>query len=277
MISIFVFPMLLKRIDKPTKEDWLTELKFDGIRMILSKHDGVTRLYTRHKTEITNRFPELCANEIDDGTILDGELIVLNEDGQPDFELVMSRFRSYQLTPILPVQFVVFDIIKHKHTWTNSLPLIQRKEILSKTLRPHPHMAGIKWIEGQADAYFAAVKDRELEGIVIKNPTSTYKINKRSDDWLKVINYQYTQGLITGYRKDEFGLLLESFEGETLGIMEHMPVKSRREFYAIAKRQNVSDYKKFVYLETPLPCKIRYRHKTSNGYLRIPTFLEWLI
>lgn len=276
MISIFVFPMLLKRIDKPTKEDWLTELKFDGIRMILSKHDGVTRLYTRHKTEITNRFPELCANEIDDGTILDGELIVLNEDGQPDFELVMSRFRSYQLTPILPVQFVVFDIIKHKHTWTNSLPLIQRKEILSKTLRPHPHMDGIKWIEGQADAYFAAVKDRELEGIVIKNPTSTYKINKRSENWLKVINYQYTQGLITGYRKDEFGLLLESFEGESWGVMEHMPLKTRKQFYQIAKMQNVTEDKKFVYLETPLPCKIRYRNVTKQGYLRIPTFLDWL-
>lgn len=269
--------MLLHRIDEPIDNDWLTELKFDGIRLILSKHDGTTRLYTRHKTEITNRFPELCANEIDDGTILDGELIVLNDEGQPDFELVMSRFRSSKTTPLLPVQFVVFDIIKHKHTWTTALPLIQRKEILSKVLRPHPHMTEIKWIEGQADAYFAAVKDRELEGIVIKNPTSTYKINKRSDDWLKVINYQYTQGLITGYRKDEFGLLLESFEGESWGVMEHMPIKSRREFYKLTKLQTVNESKNFVHLETPFPCKIRYRHKTSKGYLRIPTFVDWLI
>lgn len=269
--------MLLNRIDTPTENNWLTELKFDGIRLIMSKHDGLTRLYTRHKTEVTNRFPELCNNDIADGTILDGELIVLNDDGQPDFELVMSRFRSSKTTPLLPVQFVVFDIIKHKHTWTTALPLIQRKEILSKVLRPHPHMTEIKWIEGQADAYFAAVKDRELEGIVIKNPTSTYKINKRSDDWLKVINYQYTQGLITGYRKDEFGLLLESFEGESWGVMEHMELKQRKQFYQIAKMQNVTEGKQFVHLETPLPCRIRYRNLTRKGYLRIPTFVDWLI
>ncbi|PAD46670.1 hypothetical protein CHI09_11120 [Shouchella clausii] len=269
--------MLLNRIDTPTENNWLTELKFDGIRLILSKHDGVTRLYTRHNTEITNRFPELCANGIEDGTILDGELIVLNDDGQPDFELVMSRFRSYKSNPLLPVQFVVFDIIKHNYTWTTSLPLIQRKRILSKVLRPHPHMTEIKWIEGQADAYFAAVKDRELEGIVIKNPTSTYKINKRSEDWLKVINYQYAEGLITGYRKDEFGLLLESFEGESWGVLEHMAIKPRKQFYQITKMQNVTEGKQFVHLETPLPCRIRYRNLTRKGYLRIPTFVDWLI
>lgn len=277
MITIFVYPMLLQRTDNPNNNNWLTELKFDGIRLILSKHDGVTRLYTRHKNEITNRFPELCNNDIEDGTILDGELIVLNDEGQPDFELVMSRFRSYKTAPLLPVQFVVFDIIKHKHTWTTCLPLIQRKEILSKTLHPHPHMTGIKWIEGQADAYFAAVKDRELEGIVIKNPTSTYKINKRSEDWLKIINYQYTEGLITGYRKDEFGLLIESFEGQSWGVMEHMALKLRKQFYQIAKMQNVTEDKKFVHLEKPLPCKIRYRNVTKQGYLRIPTFVDWLI
>ncbi|MCY1107124.1 hypothetical protein CHH61_17235 [Shouchella clausii] len=187
---------------------------------------------------------------------LDGELIVLNDDGQPDFELVMSRFRSYKPTPLPPVQFVVFDIINHKHTWTTSLPLIQRKEVLSKALRPHQNMTKIKWLQGNAEAYFSAVCKKDLEGIVIKNPTSTYKVN-RTSDWFKIINYKYTDGLITGYRKGEFGLVLESFEGETWGIMEHMPTKARREFYEIARRQHVSDSKKYVFLETSLPCKIR--------------------
>ncbi|MBU8597267.1 ATP-dependent DNA ligase [Alkalihalobacillus clausii] len=274
---MFVSPMLLQRIDEPTKEDWLTELKFDGIRLILTKNEGFTKLYTRHNTEITHRFPELCENNLENGTVLDGELVVLNNEGKPDFELIMSRFKSSNHFAFLTAQFVVFDIIKYKHTWTTALPLIQRKEILSKALHPHPHMFEIKWLEGQADSYFDAVKNRELEGIVIKNPASTYKINKRSGDWLKVINYQFTEGLITGYRKNEFGLLLESFEGELWGVMEHMPIKSRREFYKLTKLQTVNESKNFVHLETPFPCKIRYRHKTSKGYLRIPTFVDWLI
>lgn len=276
MITIFVSPMLLNRIDTPTENNWLTELKFDGIRLILSKHEGVTRLYTRHNTEITNRFPELCANGIEDGTILDGELIVLNDEGQPDFELVMSRLRSSK-TPLRPIQFVVFDVLQHKYTWTTSLPLIQRKMILSSALTPHQNMTEIRWTEGQAEPYFDAVCKKDLEGIVIKDPTSTYKVNKRTSDWLKIINYKYTDGLITGYRKGEFGLLLESFEGESWGVMEHMPIKSRREFYSIAKMQNVTEGKQFVHLETPLPCRIRYRNLTRKGYLRIPTFVDWLI
>lgn len=277
MISIFVSPMLLQRIDEPIDNDWLTELKFDGIRLILSKHDGLTRLYTRHKTEITNRFPELCNNDIADGTILDGELIVLNDEGQPDFELVMSRFRSSKTIPLLPIQFVVFDVLQHKYTWTTSLPLVKRKKILSTALPPHSHMTEIKWLEGNAEAYFDVVCKKDLEGIVIKDPTSTYKINKRTSDWLKIINYKYTDGLITGYRKGEFGLLLESFEGKNWGVMEHMAIKPRKQFYQIAKMQNVTEGKQFVHLETPLPCKIRYRNKTSKGYLRIPTFVDWLI
>lgn len=274
-MTIFVSPMLLHRVDEPIDNDWLTELKFDGIRLILSKHDGVTRLYTRHNTEVTNRFPELVSNDIEDGTILDGELVVLDEHGNPDLELVMARFHSSKNT--LPITFVVFDIIKNKHMDTTPLPLIQRKEILSKALPSHPNMTEIKWLEGFSEPYLDIVSEKGLEGIVMKDPASTYKVNKRSSDWLKVINYQYTDGLITGYRKGEFGLLLESFDGELWGVMEHMAFKPRREFYEIAKRQNVSEDKKFVHLETPLPCKIRYRHKTSKGYLHIPTFVDWLI
>lgn len=275
MISIFVSPMLLNRVDMPMENSWLTELKFDGIRMILSKHEGVTRLYTRHKTEVTNRFPELCNNDIANGSILDGELIVLNDEGQPDLEQMMARFQSSK--NMSPIHFVVFDIIKHKHVWMTTLPLSKRKQILSESLLPHPHMTEIRWIEGQADAYYNAVREKDLEGIVIKNPRSIYQVNKRTSDWLKVINYKYTEGLITGYRKEAFGLLLEGFEGQHWGIMEHMPIKARREFYEIARRQHVSESKKFVFLETPLPCKIRYRHITSKGYLHIPTFLDWLI
>ncbi len=60
----------------------------------------------------------------------------------------------------------------------------------------------------QRRGHFELTKQHGLEGIVIKKADSTYKIGKRSHDWLKVINYQYADVFITGMRKDEFGLLL---------------------------------------------------------------------
>lgn len=274
---IFVSPMLLQKIDVPSDDTSITELKFDGIRLILSKHEDKTKLYTRHGTEVTNRFTELCQNDLPDGTILDGELVVLDERGKPSLELIMSRFHTSRALGKLPVTFVVFDIIKYKNAWLNHIKLIKRKEILSEALPSHPNMTELKWIDGNAPEYFKVVQERGLEGIVVKNPNSRYYFNKRSSDWEKIINYQYIEGLVIGYRKNEFGLIIQSFDGKAWGIMEHMPVKNRREFFAMSRQQKINESKEYVYLSTPFPVKIKYRHFTSKGKLHIPVFNGWLI
>lgn len=51
---------------------------------------------------------------------------------------------------------------------------------------------------GNGPAYFELVKQQGLEGIVQKKANSTYQIGKRSQEWRKVINYQYTDAVITG-------------------------------------------------------------------------------
>lgn len=70
-------------------------------------------------------------------------------------------------------------------------------------------IANVRWVNGNnGTAYFDVIKQSDHEGIVMKKTSSSYKINKRSSDWLKVINYQYGDVFITGLRKDQFGLLL---------------------------------------------------------------------
>jgi DNA ligase-1 len=77
--------MLLDRVDKPFDDsDYLAEL--DGIRLIYSNIDGRVKLYTRHNTDVTNRFPELHSLPIPPGTILDGKIVITGPDGKPDFE-----------------------------------------------------------------------------------------------------------------------------------------------------------------------------------------------
>ena len=69
--------MLLHKAEQPFEDDdFITELKLDGIRLILSKFGNQIKLYTRHNNEVTKKFPELLQMDIPDGTILDGEIIV---------------------------------------------------------------------------------------------------------------------------------------------------------------------------------------------------------
>lgn len=81
---MFISPMLLHKTDQPLEDDgFITELKLDGIRLILSKFNDQIKLYTRHNNEVTMKFPEFLQLDIPDGTILDGEIIVTDQQGKP--------------------------------------------------------------------------------------------------------------------------------------------------------------------------------------------------
>ncbi len=82
--------MLLHKTEQPFEDDdFITELKLDGIRLILSKFDNQIKLYTRHNNEVTTKFSELLQLDIPNGIILDGEIIVTDQQGKPDFEQVI--------------------------------------------------------------------------------------------------------------------------------------------------------------------------------------------
>lgn len=172
---MFVSPMLLQRSEQPFDDDsYITELKLDGIRLILSKFNNRVQLYTRHNNEVTVRFPEFLSIDIPDGTVLDGEIIVTDLAGKPDFEAMMSRFqsrRSYLENSTL--SYVVFDVIQYKGESVTKLPLIERKQLLNEILTQDTSLvAKVKYIEGHGAAYFDLVKAQGLEGIVLKRKDS---------------------------------------------------------------------------------------------------------
>ncbi|MBT2721428.1 ATP-dependent DNA ligase [Bacillus sp. ISL-46] len=278
---MFVSPMLLQKIDQPfDSDDFITELKLDGIRLIYSvDKNGKVRIYSRHNNEITSKFPELHTINIPPGTILDGELIVSDNNGKPDFEAMMSRFQSSKNR--VPVSYVVFDVIEYQGQRVTNLPLIKRKELLNEIIPVDTALLSkVQYILGNAQAYFEVVCQQELEGIVLKRKDSKYKIGKRShDDWFKIINYKYTDVVITGMRKDEFGLLLGKQEGNTIkqiGIMEYMNPKAKKQFYDQYSELIVNEDKKFIYMKPSLKCRVKFRNYTKAGFLRIPTFIEYV-
>ncbi|WP_092333778.1 RNA ligase family protein [Desulfosporosinus hippei] len=278
--------MLLHKVDTPFDDkDWYSELKLDGIRFLYSTMSGFN-FYTRHKNEVTARFPELVTRQIPKGTILDGEIIISDKDGKPDFEELMSRFqvgsprRIPTISRVKPVTFCAFDVIYDKGKKVSHLPLSDRKEILEAILpKDLPQITKVLPIEGNGKALFDLVRQQQLEGIVLKKKDSTYEVGKRSKNWLKVVNYQFTTVEIAGFRKSEFGLLLRFPNGNLAGVMElGVPVKARRvvnNYAKIVGFQEVNDYVHFPIVNEALKCKVKFRSITKAGYLRLPSFVEF--
>ncbi|RKJ42842.1 ATP-dependent DNA ligase, partial [Butyricicoccus sp. 1XD8-22] len=165
---MFISPMLLHRIDLPFDNDsWITELKLDGFRCVWTKFNSKVKIYTRHNNEITSLFPELIDLPIPDGTILDGEIVVTDSHGKPNFEYVMERFKSKK--SLHQITFCVFDIIYYSNEKL-TCTLLDRKEILEQII-PDDHglFTNVKWLLGNGIAYFDQVKNYDLEGVVLKN------------------------------------------------------------------------------------------------------------
>jgi DNA ligase-1 len=187
--------------------------KIDGHRLILSKSGEETRLFTRHHNECTRQYPELYNVPIDGDVVLDGEVCCTDpETGKIDFELVMGRFqlkkngKIHAFSNQRPVSYVVWDILFHKGRDLRELPLMKRRSILESVLLPNDYFSIVPQIGECGEDLYQSIVDRSMEGIVAKRKGSTY-VSRRSHDWLKIINYQYADVYLAGYRKDEFGWL----------------------------------------------------------------------
>lgn len=261
--------------NKPFDDDnYITELKLDGIRLIVSNMDRV-RLYTRHHNEITANFPELVNNiPVPKGTILDGEMIVSGADGKPDFEAVMERFKSKK-SKHKPV-FCAFDIIKSKNNDVYKLPLVERKELLEASFVNNEYFMKSKYLHGNGVAYFDLVKQQKLEGVVLKRTNSKYEIDKRSVSWQKVIAYDLDEFYVVGYRKSEFGWLLSNGQ-RTLGIMElGVPAEARKAGWKVFQQLKTKETDDMVYLQPRIKCVVKYRGYTKNNMLRLPVFEQFV-
>lgn len=270
----------LDNIDDPFDgADYITELKLDGIRLLIVKGTDSYRLYTRHGTDVTARFPELYdfAVSLPANTTVDGELVQVDPTtGAPDFEALMARFRVTNATKIAtavkdaPVTYYPFDIVVPR------VPLLERKRQLTELLAVQaPHIEEVRYYHGIAAEYNDAVKGYGLEGIVVKRADSTYQKNKRSRDWLKHVNYAQEDVYVTGYRTDgDFGWLLAFENGKPAGIMElGVPTAARHAVYRASKTEGGDGVAR---LDEPIHCRVKYRNLTLNDYLRLPSFVTFL-
>lgn len=279
---MFLPPMLLEKRENPFDDDnFIFEPKIDGHRLILSVENGEVRLFTRHNNDVTRQYPELHIVPVNDDSdiVLDGEVACINpETGSIDFELIMSRFHTKKIAEAVvrqPVHYYVFDILRYKGEDLRGLPLTERKAILSRVLGANDYFSPVISVECAGTSLFNVIKAKSLEGIVAKKRDSKY-VGRRSPNWLKIINYQYAVVNIAGYRKSEFGWLLQH-EDKSVGILElAVPSAHKKAFYRVSQQLVTCEDKNFVYVRPHLKARVRFRNWTRSGMLRTPEFVDFV-
>lgn len=283
---MFIAPMLLEKREDPFDDDrYIFEPKIDGHRLILSMENGVVRLFTRHKNDVTRQYPELHNVPIEDNSdvVLDGEVACLNtESGSIEFELIMERFMKKKPMSIQeamirqPVHFFVFDILRYKGEDVRGWPLVERKKLLTQVLTANNFISPLMSVDDTGVSLFKAIREKQLEGIVAKRKTSKY-VGRRDASWIKIINYTYAEIQIVGYRKNQFGWLLEH-RNKAVGILEFaVPSSHKKAFYGVAKVLVTGEDRDFVFVEPRINAQVRFRNWTRAGMLRIPEFVDFVV
>jgi bifunctional non-homologous end joining protein LigD len=196
--AAFVEPMQCLPVAKlPEGPDWEYEIKFDGYRALGIKRAGEVRLLSRNANDFSKRYPFIVRAlvKLPDDTIIDGELVALDENGLPSFNVLQNYNHSGT-----SLQFYVFDLLYLRGRNLLDQPLDERRELLRS--RVMPLMSGeilmSESLEASAAEVVAAVKKQGLEGVIAKRRSSRYEPGKRSGAWVKM---RINKGPGAGHRR----------------------------------------------------------------------------
>lgn len=223
-------PMLARDVKRlPSDPGWAFEIKWDGARAMAVLTGGGMRLFARSGNEISDRYPELeeLAGAVDGrSTVLDGEIVALDDEGKPSFQLLQQRMGLANPHTIrrraseIPVRFVAFDLLELDGESLISQPYEVRRERLTglgldgDRWRAPPH-----FIDDGA-ALLEAARRQGLEGVVAKRLGSPYRPGERSPDWLK-LRLRRRQDFLIGGWLPALGGQSKRLGSLMLGVWEH--------------------------------------------------------
>ncbi|HET9622241.1 MAG TPA: DNA ligase D [Kofleriaceae bacterium] len=281
-----------------SSDDWVFELKYDGFRLAGFGGAGRAELRYRSGQDPSLRFPELTsalrALPVAD-LVLDGELVMLDPAGKPDFHRLAARAQIHKASEIQraalasPATYMVFDLLGAAGYDLRGLPLLVRKALLAKILPSIGPLKLAEHIPSHGEALLAQVVARGLEGVVAKRAASPYKAT-RSRDWLKLKRDPEGDFAVCGYtppkqsraglgalhlcvRHDErwiwAGKVGSGLDDALLGELAAELAAKPAWKPSFARPEGASDAR---WVEPELVVQVRYREWPDGSSLRFPVF-----
>lgn len=285
----FITPMFAKPGGKPfSGDDWIFELKWDGYRAV-AEIGKTVNFYSRNGLSFANKYETVFEElqTIKEAMILDGEIVVFDEEGKPNFQ----KLQLYSENTHLPIIYYVFDILNYKGKDVTDLPLLERKALLQRVLPKSDIIRYCDHVEDGGEAFFEQIVSKNMEGMIAKRKESTYHIGKRTSDWLKIKHHNTEEVVIAGFtaprggRKHFGALVLGRYEGKELKYAGHTGTgfddASLKDLSAKLKPliQEKSPFKDRIKTNMPvtwvkpiLVCNIKFTELTTEKIFRHPVF-----
>src|SRR5256712_4276390 len=303
----FIDPMKPRLVkDPPAAGDWIYELKFDGIRLIVVKTNKKVSLLSRNKNELAGRFPEIVEavrNLPSRECVIDGEVVALDDEGRSSFQLLQAREIEGRKSP---VYFYAFDLLQLDGKSLIGLSLEARKNVLENLCADAGDPIRYSGAIGEeAKPLLKEVKHRGLEGIIGKQRNSVYEPGRRSGAWIKLKCVNEQEFVIGGYTppqgsRKHFGAILvgyyknkklvfaskvgTGFTAKSLATLHRKFQQQEREscpFVDLPSKQNgqwvqgitPSMMRKMHWVNPVFVCEIKFAEWTRDNKLRAPVFV----
>lgn len=268
---------------------WLYEIKWDGYRALANVNNGKVHLYSRNGITFNSRFSPIAESlkTLSHQAILDGEIVLLNEDGLPNFQ----GLQNYDPSNGQTLRYYVFDLLYLNGHSITRLPLTDRKSLIPDLIEDLELVFYCEHVEEEVQTFYEESVELGLEGIIAKKKDSHYHPGFRSENWLKVKANETTETLVCGYtesdRQTHFGSLILGVHKNgklvyTGNCGSGFDAEGRKEIFEKMKplQRKTCPFEGKINLKGRKPhwvkpeliAEVKFSERTSEGRLRHPVF-----
>ncbi|MGA3240557.1 MAG: DNA ligase D [Bryobacteraceae bacterium] len=294
-------PMKAQIADHPPRgDDWLFEVKWDGVRAIALIENESLHLQSRTGNRCERQYPELgvIPHQVAAETaVLDGEIAVLDAKGVSQFHLIQPRIMNADPNSVAhmarstPVVYFAFDLLYLNGYDLRGVHLDERRKLLEQVVTPDPVLRVSTVFPGAGEELLEAARENGLEGLIAKRATSTYE-SKRSAEWLKLKIVTQQEFAIGGFTEPQgdrshFGaLVLGVYDGRKLNWVGNVGTGFDQKTLAyLASRLKPLIVEKCPFAERPKPdrgmtwvkpelvAQVKFANWTQDNRLRAPVYL----
>jgi bifunctional non-homologous end joining protein LigD len=294
-------PMKAQIADHPPRGDeWLFEVKWDGVRAIALIENESLHLQSRTGNRCERQYPELAVipHQVAAQTaVLDGEIAVLDAKGVSQFHLIQPRIMNADPNSVAhmarstPVVYFAFDLLYLNGYDLRGVHLDERRKLLEQVVTPDPIFRVSTVFPGAGEELLEAARENGLEGLIAKRATSTYE-SKRSAEWLKLKIVTQQEFAIGGFTEPQgdrshFGaLVLGVYDGRKLNWVGNVGTGfDQKTLTYLASRLKPLIVEKCPFAERPKPdrgmtwvkpelvAQVKFANWTQDNRLRAPVYL----
>lgn len=273
------------------------EVAWDGVRVLAAVRDAGIRLTGRALRDLTPAYPEVqvLKNLVPPATVVDGELIVADAGGKPDFLALQERQQAEGAWAVAvgarehPITFVVYDLLYLRGVSLLGEPLHRRQALLHETLTPAGRICLPEAVHAHGAAFFEAARERGLEGIVAKRLDGKYHPGRRHPDWLLIRAVRQEDFVVVGFVPGRGSHLIEmlvvgSYDapgfrpvGRVVGGFDaHAALRLRRRLDRLATVAPALDERwaqtSVCWVEPRVVVCVKFSEWDRNGLLRFPIY-----